>query len=59
MTAPAWFLISAALFLIGAYASIFIVTTHKALNAWIALLFGTGALVAILALLLTTTVRPQ
>lgn len=58
MTADGWFLISMMLCLIGACTSIFAVSTRKALNIWVALGFGAGALLNALILFITT-VRPH
>jgi hypothetical protein len=47
MSAAAWFFISAILFALGAYLSIFTVTTYKGMHARVAFSFFGGACVAL------------
>lgn len=53
----AWFLLSMSLCVIGTYASIFTVTTHKNLHAWTCVGFIVGAFVNLL-LIITISLKP-
>lgn len=53
----AWFLLSMSLCVIGAYASIFTVTTYKDLHAWTCVGFIIGAFVNAV-LIITISLRP-
>lgn len=57
MTAVGWYFLSALLFIIGAYVSLFAVTTWKGLYLWFCMGFMAGAILDVL-LILGEVLRP-